>query len=333
MNELTFDSQWGPRERGQYMGEQLRSSIQELFLIRQELLLKRSPHLKDQLKALAEDQLQATYQFNPLLLWEIQSIAEASQLESWQIALLNNYTDFRDIHLSDEGCSSFSVQSVHAGQTWDMHQSALDHLCLIHFQGPRKKTILSVSGCLALMGVNEQQLFVGINNIATRSQSKGVIWPALVRDLLETPNVTQAQKRLLKAKVCGGHAYLLADPQNHALWEISPDEQIKLPHQEILTHANHSLSAQFEKIEIKSLRSGTTEQRQKILNSHKDWNKEAVLKLFRTSYPEGLEVPRTGEDLHKSSTIAGVYYHFSQRKLSFWENSSDHPELRVLECP
>jgi isopenicillin-N N-acyltransferase-like protein len=111
-------------KNGFHHGEQFRQQIHELFNIRKELLLEKNPSLKNHLKELALIQFEESKKFSSDLTNELSSIAKGSNLKTEDIVLLNNYTDFRDIILPDEGCST--VQTVNhkdsvSGQTWDMH--------------------------------------------------------------------------------------------------------------------------------------------------------------------------------------------------------------------
>ena len=105
INYLKTDS---PRQWGLDHGEGFRKPIQELALIRKNLLLARRPDLKDALNSLAIQQAQYSKQYSPTLFEEMQGIAQGANTSLEDIVILNNYTDFRDIELPAEGCSTVS---------------------------------------------------------------------------------------------------------------------------------------------------------------------------------------------------------------------------------
>ena len=132
---IVYEEKWSARKRGEFHGETYRRAIGELFSIRRELMLQKNPKLKRELKSLALAQWEASLKFAPEIAAEMEGIAKGAGLDIQDIVLLNNYTDFRDIMLPDEGCSTIGIQrgeELLAGQTWDMHSSAKNYLCLIH---------------------------------------------------------------------------------------------------------------------------------------------------------------------------------------------------------
>ena len=157
---ITYDKDKTPQEWGQAHGEEFSRAIKELFEIRKGLMLEKNPALKRELKPLALEQWEATKKWAPYLSPELLGIAEGSGLELEDIVLLNNYTDFRDIALPDEGCSTIHVQSDKghsSGQTWDMHGSAKNYLSLIKVPSTKdtpESVVFSLVGCVGMMGVN-----------------------------------------------------------------------------------------------------------------------------------------------------------------------------------
>ena len=105
--------------------------------IRKELLILKNPLIKGSIKELALQQFNVSQNFSNDLGKEIQGISFGSGVSLEDIVLLNNYTDFRDISLPDEGCSTIQYVGENetiAGQTWDMHKSAKKYVCLINIE-------------------------------------------------------------------------------------------------------------------------------------------------------------------------------------------------------
>ena len=108
------------REWGHKHGETYRTAIRELYEIRRELMLAKNPALVKSIIPLADEQLVATRAFAPDITEELEGIAEGAGLTPDEIVILNNYTDFRDIEMPEEGCSTVHVSQagqVYSGQT------------------------------------------------------------------------------------------------------------------------------------------------------------------------------------------------------------------------
>jgi len=113
-----------PKQNGQKHGESFKDGIRELAKIRKDLLINKNPSLKDHLKELALEQFDESAKFDSNLTEELVGLSEGAGLPIEDIVLLNNYTDFRDIQLVDEGCSTTQIKTDDislSGQTWDMH--------------------------------------------------------------------------------------------------------------------------------------------------------------------------------------------------------------------
>ncbi|NUN14039.1 MAG: hypothetical protein HUU55_10440 [Myxococcales bacterium] len=209
-----------PAEIGLSHGEAFRNEIQKLADIRWELLCRRSPiRSKDVLVGLAKqhvDKLARTY---PQLGAEFLGIATGAHVESWRLAVLNHYTDLRDIGPGlpdDEGCSILYTRTP-AGpvlaQTWDMHASAEPYVCVLQLwpdTGPEVVTF-TVMGCMGMIGMNAEGVAVGINNLTPTDARIGVLWPALVRRMLQCRTANEALGVLKAAPLGSGHNYFIAD--------------------------------------------------------------------------------------------------------------------------
>lgn len=270
---INYDAAWSPKKCGQFHGESFRRAIGELFTIRRELMLAKNPKLKPVLKPLALEQWEISKAFAPDIAEELEGIAQGAGLELADIVILNNYTDFRDITLIDEGCSTIGIKKddlLLAGQTWDMHSSAKNYMCLIH---PKARSdapealILSLVGCVGLMGVNTHMASVGVNNINTQKARAGLIWPLLVRSLLKERTLGQMSSKLKGAPVTSGHNYIMADQNDVEHFEATPVTfaQIKWQHPHYVYHTNHCLAPETIAIEERGTQSSTTHARYELL--------------------------------------------------------------------
>lgn len=300
---IQYDASQSPFEWGKSHGLQFKDAIKELASIRRRLMLEKNPRLEKYIDGLSHEQVAATRDFSPELMQEMEGIAEGAGLPLEDIVILNNYTDFRDIQLPEEGCSSIHIQrheTSFAGQTWDMHKSAKNYLCIIHVpdtEYSKESLVLSLVGCVGLMGFNRDRCMIGVNNINTENARAALIWPALVRKVLRASDLDGMRNILSEAPVTSGHNYIISTPQGGEHWEITPNESQRVAtaeygHKKEAFHTNHCLGERIIPEEQKLALNSTTHVRYEIieqkvcsLNSYED-----LIHLFRDheNYPKSI---------------------------------------------
>lgn len=257
------------RHWGLMHGETFREAIAELAEIRRELMRQKNPGLSPlKIAALASEQWTETLRFDQPLAEELSGIADGAKLPLEELIVLNNYTDFRDIFIPDEGCSVVYVNHDRpiAGQTWDMHRSAKNYACCLHIpagESQPEQVVFSLVGCVGLMGYSARGLAIEVNNINTSGARAGVVWPVLVRKLLRQTHLAAMRELLLAAPVTSGHTYLLASAKEAEFWEVMPDlaekvSQIALPERGHLFHTNHCLAPAAKFRELPAAVNSTT---------------------------------------------------------------------------
>ena len=215
---------------------------------------------RDEILALADSMLPAHRAYSPDLTEEMEAMAEACDLSPAEAVIVGGFTDFVDAVRAlqpdvpeEDDCTAMLVppslgaeERGYLAQTWDMHESATEHVALLDIQpaeGPRA-FVFSTVGCLGQIGLNEAGIAVGINNLSAAEGTRGVTWPFVVRQALAQSNLEDALKAVLDAPLAGAHHYLLMDrsgrgydieamPQGHALRKLE---------QEPLVHTNHCVS-------------------------------------------------------------------------------------------
>lgn len=316
------------KEWGIMHGEQFAAPIKELCKIRKELMLKKNPALEPELDRLARSQFDVSREFSPDLCAELQGISIGAKISLTDIIILNNYTDFRDIELPEEGCSSGHLQrngKISAGQTWDMHQSAKNFVCVLHlFENGQDVLLFSLVGCLGMMGINSNNNLVGVNNINTKRAKAGLIWPILVRAMLSEKNLQDMRSVLIKAPVTSGHNYLLSSPYGSEHWETSPrvSEKVSELSQDqdgFIFHTNHCLGPKNSAIESKDSISSTTFNRFEILEKNQDSISD-LNKLFKDheGYPKSICSHFESGVQDPSMTCGGAVADYSNHKYNFW---------------
>lgn len=256
-------------EIGHSHGEAFREPIRELAEIRWELLCRRSPiGSSAMLIDLANRHVNKLVQTYPKLAEEFLGIAAGSNVEGWRLAVLNHYTDLRDIgptFIDDEGCSILYAKTPSGpllAQTWDMHASAEPYVCVLQVwpdTGP-EMVMFTVMGCLGMIGMNAEGVAVGINNLTPTDARVGVIWPALVRRMLQCRSAKEALEELKIAPLGSGHNYFIAD--HHTAYNIETTAIHKVVTatnpQSVFWHTNHYLDPTLVPLEAPLYPSSTT---------------------------------------------------------------------------
>lgn len=328
--------QWGIKH-----GQEFKVAIKELFLIRKELMLSKNPALKEHLGELALKQFEITKDFCPNIAEEIEGIAEGSGLTLEDIVILNNYTDFRDIELPSEGCSTIHLQretNSLAGQTWDMHGSAKNYLCMIEVPKTNKTQntlILSLVGCVGLMGINGTGNLIGVNNINTKNAKIGLIWPALVRRVLEEESLKDMRELLKRSPVTSGHNYLISSIEGGEHWEITPEISqnvgaLKTGDNAVVFHTNHCLGDDVKKLEDTSSMSSTTHARFELLTKKESdlTNLDSLYKLLtdHEGFPKSICSHYESGAQDPSFTCGGGIMDFNTGEGKFWRGCPEHDD-------
>ena len=269
---IEYERGKSPIQWGVAHGEEYRNKIEELFRIRLDLMLARVPVLKSSWRESALAQWEQTVSFSPPLGEELQGIVMGSGLDRESIAVVNNYTDFRDLGV-DQGCSTVQINTggrVLAGQTWDMHRSAKEYVCAIVVPGEPACVVFSLLGCVGMMGVNGERAFLGVNNLNTHKARVGIFWPALVRQALCRGDRKGMVELLKGAPVTSGHNYLVADDGGGEHWEVAPAAKARSAHLDLpadgaIGHTNHCLTPEVRKIENQKGITSTTRERYDLL--------------------------------------------------------------------
>lgn len=314
-----------PHQNGKLHGSTFKKEIKELVQIRKKLLL---PYLvsidQTEMNKVILDSLNHLKKF-PDLYEEIQGISEGAEVPISDILIVNNYTDYRDFGApkSDEGCSVFSCHTEKeaiCGQTWDMHKSATPYILHLSIKGPQPKEVLTVTGCLALAGINSQPVGVFINNMHSRETHEGLIWPALVRKLLDHSSADSALDFLKENLPCSGHNYLICDPKTAINVETTGkrfEVTTKIKETGYSFHTNHYVS-ELKETEVLDRQSGTTHDRTTALKDYfksVDSRKISMDKLTRDILA-GERVPEvcvTNDKEHGAATCGGILFDLNRR--------------------
>ena len=216
---------------------------------------------------LAKSMLSAHRRYAPDLYEELEGLARASGISLAEGVIVGGFTDFVDAvrargagpAVEEDDCTAVLVPPAATegdglfGQTWDMHDSATEHVSLLRIvppEGPRS-LIFTTVGCLGQIGLNSAGIAVGINNLVASNGGVGVTWPFVVRKVLQQTDLEAALDCVMNADLAGAHNYLLMDrdgrgynieamPGHRAVTRLGDDP---------LVHTNHCLDPIARKAE------------------------------------------------------------------------------------
>ncbi|NLO04732.1 MAG: hypothetical protein GX131_02765 [candidate division WS1 bacterium] len=247
-----------PEEMARQHADACHDSAREMIHARCELALARCRKLRDDLTMerclqFAEDHIPAHEEFSPPVYREFISLADALDVSPEELLIGNGYTDYIDVltgELSGEGCTSFIAAGAatedgltYVGQTWDMNAFAEPHMRVFRREpedAPASVT-LTTSGCLSLIGLNARQIAVGNTNVSPVDARPGVIYLALIHEVLRSSDYASARAAIAWAERASGHYYYVASVSGSATGlETTATRHTALPvHHGLLIHANH----------------------------------------------------------------------------------------------
>jgi isopenicillin-N N-acyltransferase-like protein len=222
---------------------------------------------RDDAIALAAQMLPAHQAFDRDLFEEMESLAAASGITPAEAVIVGGFTDFVDVvramggtGLSEEDdCTAVIVPDVVAdgtgflAQTWDMHDTATQHVTLLRIVGGSgpEALIFSTVGCLGQIGMNAAGICVGINNLSAANGKIGVTWPFVVRKMLAQASLEAALAVLVEADLAGAHNYLLFDAggAGYNIEAMPGFRAVTALGSRPLVHTNHCLDPQAQKSE------------------------------------------------------------------------------------
>ena len=334
------------RQNGQSHGEAFKAPIRELYEIRLGLMRNLNPGWSvEQITDLARQQWESTRLYDSELADELQGICDGSGLTPEEIIVLNNYTDFRDIQLPDEGCSVAYIRHdgrAVAGQTWDMHGSAKNYVCCIEIESEAEvidQVLFSLVGCVGMMGYTRQGTMVGINNINTDGGIPGVAWPVVVRRILRAATHDEISRQLVASNVAGGHNYMIGSPQKGEMWEVMPGlaelvDQTPEDEDGYIFHTNHCLGHNSVHRELKLSANSTTHIRFGLLEKKMPEvrNYDGLMSLLNDheNYPKSICSNWQSNSQDPSITCGGAIGDLSTGKIQMWRGDQLYDDNFVL---
>ena len=252
-----------PESRGAHHGAAFRDEIRRYAEERVRLASNGSwagrPATRQDVLGLAHAMLPAHRSYSPGLSAELEAMAAAAGLSAEEAVIVGGFTDFVDAVRARAGeapeeddCTAVLVPDGRAAgrgflaQTWDMHDSATEHVLMLEVEprGAPAALVFSTVGCLGQIGMNEAGIAVGINNLAAARGRVGVTWPTVVRRVLEQTELAAALSCVTDAELAGAHNYLLLDAEGRGFnVEAMPGHcEVEALGDDPLFHTNHCLA-------------------------------------------------------------------------------------------
>ncbi|MDP6481399.1 MAG: C45 family autoproteolytic acyltransferase/hydrolase [Acidimicrobiales bacterium] len=219
---------------------------------------------------IARECLPAHEAHSPDLYEEMCALADGAGITREEAVVVGGFTDFVDTVRSEVGgthpdqvieddCTAAIVPDSLAdgsgflAQTWDMHDSATEHVVLLRVRptdGPAA-LVFTTTGCLGQIGMNEAGVCVGINNLVAADGCHGVMWPSVVRDLLLRSSADEALEALLEADLAGGHSFLIMDTDGvgHVVEAMPTARPFESLGDHALVHTNHTVHPDASAVE------------------------------------------------------------------------------------
>ncbi len=211
---------------------------------------------------IAESMLPAHEAFDADLHVEMLAMAEAAGITPAEAVVVGGFTDFVDTvraivggdtpaSLQEDDCTAVIVPDSRAdgqgffAQTWDMHDTATDHVLLlrIHPDDAPPALVFTTTGCLGQIGMNAEGVCVGINNLMALDGCRGVAWTSVVRGMLTTATAGDALTMLLDADLAGAHNFMIFDRHGagHSVEAMPTMRPVTTVSDAPLVHTNHTL--------------------------------------------------------------------------------------------
>lgn len=220
------------------------------------------PMSRDEVVAIAESMLPAHEAFDVDLHTEMVAMADAAGITPAEAVIVGGFTDFVDTVRSvvggqppesviEDDCTATIVPDDRAdgagflGQTWDMHDTATDHVVLLRIRPDDAPAtiVFTTTGCMGQIGMNDEGVCVGINNLVGLDGTRGVNWTSVVRGMLKTSTADEALNVLLDADLAGAHNFLIFDRHGvgHNVEAMPSIRAVQTLDEMPIVHTNHTV--------------------------------------------------------------------------------------------
>jgi len=218
---------------------------------------------------IAESMLEPHATYDVDLHAEMMAMADTAGITPAEAIVVGGFTDFVDTvravvggetpsSVIEDDCTAMVIPDSRAngagffGQTWDMHDTATDHVLLLRInpENEPRATVFTTTGCLGQIGMNSEGVCVGINNLTGLDGQRAVTWPSVVRAMLKTTTASEALGVLLDTNLAGAHNFMIFDKHGSGFnVEAMPSVRPVTPLEDSpLVHTNHAIDPEAKAV-------------------------------------------------------------------------------------
>ncbi len=250
------------RAHGEAYAEEIRTYTRDRVALVASGLWSGGPIPESEVLEIAASMLPSHEAFDAGLHEEMAALADAAGITMAEAVIVGGFTDFVDtvravvgglapLSVIEDDCTATIVPDHRAGgsgflaQTWDMHDTATDHVLLLRIKpdDAPPAIVFTTTGCLGQMGMNAEGVCVGINNLTGLGGTRGVAWTSVVRGMLKTSTADEALAVLLEAELAGAHNFLIFDRHGmgHNVEAMPSVRPVTTLAEDPIIHTNHTI--------------------------------------------------------------------------------------------
>ena len=241
----------GSDEIGYQHGSQLKNRVRAVWKFYSEIMFDNKLNF---LRLYGDQYLQTIYSYNANYGVEIESLAYAAGLESWQIAALNARTELFhrlvDSLETGECTSAFLPKTRVLGQNWDWMEQLESLLVVMEIERKDGHRILQMTepGIIGKIGLNSEGIGVCLNIISGVASPVSVPIHILLRTVLDSSSLENVSKHI-ESLQHGTYSNILAADANGQFvnFEFAGSTVSKVTFQgRPPLHTNHYLGEELE---------------------------------------------------------------------------------------
>ena len=253
-----------PTERGQAHGEAFKELIRDLVAINFEDMVHGTQGYltKERVYEIVSTYASPTRDYAPHLFEEMEGIAEAADVPAEDLLALNGFLELHDYY-SDaflvSGCTSFMVPGGTSGegaliaQNYDLSSIYAAAAILVKVKNDHAPDALfyTSAGMLGCAGVNDTGIGVVINNLVPSDASGGVLYPFIIRRILESVRIGDAIDAVIAKPRASGMNYVICD-KNGEIYDLETtarEYEVICPFDGPMAHSNHYLTDRLKPFE------------------------------------------------------------------------------------
>ena len=253
-----------PTERGQAHGEAFKELIRDLVTVNFEDMVHGTQGYltKERVYEIVSTYAGPNRDYAPHLFEEMEGIAEAADVHVEDLLALNGFLELHDYYSDTfmvSGCTSFMVPGSTSGegaliaQNYDLSSIYAAAAILVKVKSEHAPDALfyTSAGMLGCAGVNNAGIGVVINNLVPSDASGGVLYPFIIRRILESVRIGDAIDAVIAKPRASGMNYVICD-ENGEIYDLettAKEYEVLCPFDGPMAHSNHYLTDRLKPFE------------------------------------------------------------------------------------